>query len=209
MAIVTVPFSGFYNSLHDSEIDRALESMFADRDTGTERNEGLESALHIACNFRQVFVNYAAKYVKQFAAEFGVDGLKFESLASPKEYNFSTDVIYATVTKKELTRIYKAVKWADLAALVKSKFTSCDGFHSFYSPDLAEWGPINEWDHNQYGTLLECFANANAEFDQYAEYSLCEDFSGNGDIERWIGDATPNIQRLYKIQEYLETRKAR
>jgi len=212
MALVTLPFSGFYNSLHDSEIDSTIEQMFSDRDTGCERNEGLESALFVKCDFRQVHENYARAYAEAFGQEFEVAGLKFESMSSPKYYNFETDRIFATVTKKELARIYRKVSRADLAALVAEKFTSRSGFISFYPADLAEWGPVNTWDHNQYGTLLEALARQESrtgEFDQYAEHSLCEDFRGNGHLDSWIAEATPGIERLYKVHDYLETRAAR
>lgn len=212
MALVTLPFSGFYQSLHDTVLDDTIERMFTDRDTGCERNEGLESALVVACDFAPVREKYAAAYAVAFGQEFKIDTLKFESLTSPRFYNFETDRVFATVTKKELARIYRATNRDDLTALVKSMFTSRDGFHSFYSGDLAEWGPVNTWDHNQYSALLRCYAVQecnSGEFSQYDEYNLVEDLSGNGHLDNWIAEATPGIERLYKVHDYLETRRAR
>jgi hypothetical protein len=212
MALVTLPFSGFYQSLHDGEIDREIASMFSDRDTGCDRNQGLESALFDKCDFRQVHQAYTQAYAEKFAQEFKVKGLKFESMSSPKEYNFETDRVFALVSKKELTRIYRNLDKSVFADVLKDKFTSCDGFSSFYSNDVKDWGPIASWDHNQYGAILLALAieeSTNGEFDQWAEYNLCESFSGNGDLTRWIEAATPNVERLYKIHDYLETRSGR
>lgn len=133
---VEIPFSGFYCSFHDDNIDRALDSMFSDRAT-----------------------NKAA-----------------------------------------------------LAELARERFTSRDGFISFYDPDVKNWGAFNTWDVNQYGLLLAAYAqqeNYTGDFDQYAEHSLTEDFSGNGWLDNWLCDACPISNRLFRIFDYLESRKER
>jgi hypothetical protein len=87
--------------------------------------------------------------------------MTFESMDSPREYNFSTDRIYGEVPLKvvrELFRRSKAEGHATLTAIIARRFTSRSGFMSFYPSDLAEWlakaGPLAEWDHNQLGTLF-------------------------------------------------------
>ena len=211
MALATLPFSGFYSSIHDGEIDSTIERMFSDRETGCDRNQGLESALIDKCEFREVHQKYAAYYAEAFGAEFKI-ALKFESMTSPKFYNFETDRVFVTVTKKELARVYRATDRAALAALVEQMFTSRDGFSSFYSSDLGDWGPVNTWDHNQHGTLLRCYAVQESncdDFGQMEEHRLVEDMSGNGHLDNWIAEATPGIERLYKVHDYLEARKER
>lgn len=209
---VTVPFSGFYQSLHDASIDGAIEQMFSDRATGTERNEGLEQRLFDKCDFSQVHNSYAKAYTEAFAQAFGLETLKFEKLVSPKEYNFDTDRIFAFIDGAELERLYQKMERQALAELVNEKFTSGPGFHSFYSNDLADWGPVSTWDHNQAGTLLEALADQESmrgDFDSSAEFGLCEDFSGKGWLESWLYEATQGIKRLDKVYEYLQDREAR
>lgn len=211
MILATLPFSGFYDSLHDAEIDQATEQMFSDVETGCHRNEGLESALFNKCDFGAVHVSYATDYAGAFADEFKIQGLKFESLKSPKEYNFSTDVIFVQVPASEVARILAATDGKALADLVTEKFSHRSGFVSFYSPDLADWGPVEKWDHNQVGTLLEAYANQETTdvFDSSAEVALMEKARSNGYIDGWIESATPGIERLYKIHDYLNARMAR
>lgn len=88
-------------------------------------------------------------------------GMTFESMDSPREYNFTTDRVYGLVplkTMREIFRRSKAENHETLAAVVRDTFTSYDGFASFYSPDLDSWlakaGRLQDWDHNELGTLL-------------------------------------------------------
>lgn len=110
----------------------------------------------------------------------------------------------------EFAHVATVENWIPINALKEraaEKFTSRDGFSSFYSPDVEDWGPIDKRDCNQVGTLIEC--EAGTDFDQFKELYLMDDAHGNGNIETWLSDSTSNIQRLYKIHDYLETRAHR
>ena len=209
--LTTVPFSGFYDSLHSSEVDQAIEQMFSD-DSG-EPNEGLSEVLQRQCDYRQVFTRYAKSYVEAFAAEFKLTSLAFDELNSPSEYNFTTDRVFANISLDDARRIYSETSAAALAQLAHDKFTSRDGFASFYDADVSTWGALETWDHNQVGVLLQAYAKEQASgadgFDQWAEYNLMEGAYNNGYLDNWISDATPDIDRLYKIHDYLQKRDAR
>ena len=97
-----------------------------------------------------------------------------------------------------------------LEATARDMFTSRDGFSSFYSPDVSEWGDVSEWDHNQIGCLIAAYvAQQNPDFDQYAEFDLMESARCNSGFDSWIGTNTPTIDRLYKVYDYLEQRAER
>lgn len=204
--LTTVPFSGFYESLHDSEIDWTMEQMFTD-DSGDQIYPGLDELLWRDCDFRKVHLAYAQDYVEQFAREFNLKTLEWESMVSPREYNFTTDSLFAEISTEEFLDLLDTVDNDAFHALAKQNFTSRDGFMSWYSPDIGTWGPPELWDHNQVGTLLA--AHAGPDFDHYAEHSLMEDARGNGDIDNWVCAATPSIDRLYKVYNYLEARALR
>ncbi len=85
--------------------------------------------------------------------------MTFESMDSPREYNFATDRVYATVPLAVMRLLFKrsaAEKHATLATVIAERFTSCDGFISHYSRHLSDWleKPLADWDHNELGTLL-------------------------------------------------------
>lgn len=83
----------------------------------------------------------------------------FESMDSPREYNFATDRVYADIpvsVMRELFKRSKAEKHATFSAVIKERFTSYDGFSSHYSNHLQDWlsKPLADWDHNELSTLL-------------------------------------------------------
>ena len=206
---IVIPFSGFYESLHDSAIDNAIGQMFSD-DRG-DTNTGLANRLYNQCNFSRVRHEYAKDYTKQFATEFELPSLTFKLLSSPREYNFTTDRIICEVSDDDIDKMLAKTPAELFKKRAVESFTSRDGFHSFYSPDMADWRALAEWDHNQLGCLLEAYVEhtAQTDFDQYAESALMEDANCNGDIDSWIANNTQGIERLYKVYKYLRTRAER
>lgn len=188
--LTTVPFSGFYNSLHDAQLNQALEQMFSA--TGCQVNSRLFNEAFNAVDWGFVHVSYARAYVDAFAEEFGVK-LSFESLRSPKEYNFTTDLVFAEISEDEVRRLFDEADKSLLTAITKEQFTSRPGFISFYSPDWSTWGDVLEWDHNQVGALL--LALVGEEFDQWAEFYLMS--SAYDRIEDWLSEGE-KVQRLQR-----------
>lgn len=199
--LTTIPFSGFYETLHDSNLDQALDNMFSDYDTGCDIDHDLRDKAYDLVNWSAVHQAYAKKYAEQFAYHFKIDSLKFESMQSPKFYNYTTDRIFCTIDESEVRAMLAKVDAADFAKLVKETFTSRDGFISSYSPDLEDWGDVADWDHNQVGTLLQAYVNQvnGSEFDYYAEQALIEDWHGNCVFDELICANADGINDLLEI----------
>jgi hypothetical protein len=216
--LTTVPFSGFYSSLHDSELDICLERLF-DRD-GMGANADLVDAARNVIDWPCVHEAYAAEYVSGLRHEYQIE-LKFESLTSPKYYNFETDRIFAWIDRESLAKIARAVPRAALRKAIKARFTSRSGFISHYEPDLSDWpARLSDWDHNQIGTLLGVYLDQEAAgcgsdgFDAYREYEVMESAFGNGYVENWFfGNENRGyegtLNRLCRLAEYLDARAAR
>ena len=205
--ITTIPFSGFYCTLHESALDDAVEQMFST--DGCVVNHGLFDRAQFECEWRDVMKAYAKEYSEQFSREFNIP-LEFDSMESPKYYNFTTDRIFCRVPLEVCIRLESELPDNALADQAREMFTSRDGFTSFYSADIDEWGDIAEWDHNQIGCLIEAYVlHQNPDFDQYAEYALMEDAQCNGQVWEWIEGNTPSMSRLYKVWNYLNDRAER
>ena len=206
--LTTIPFSGFYYSLHDSALDFAIESIFSD-DNGKKR-DSIFYAAQDATDWRMVQTKCAAEYAAAFAAEFKLP-LQFESMKSPREYNFSTDIIYCTISADDAAWLFDTCDKTLLAKIARETFTSRDGFASFYEPDFTEWGDILTWDHNQLGVLVRAqVADKNPDFDAWAESELMEDAQCNGGIDNWIFESNPEkLNRLAGINIYLNKREGR
>jgi len=123
MTIVSLPFTGFYHGYFDNHFQSYAEGMEL-------TDDDIDSI-----DFNLLRFNYALTYVREVSRHLGVE-LKFDSLYSPKEYNFRSDEIYVKVPD---SLIAEALKTPSLAKFAADWFTSRDGFISFYSPDLDEW----------------------------------------------------------------------
>lgn len=170
----SIPFEGFYYSIWDQELD-SLEEREAEYLAEQETENGIAKELRLetsdfadafywSTDYRSVH-SAVAKSVAgawdELASEsLGFDlGLSFEEMTSPKEYNFETDRVFMSMpraTLAKLMRLSRAEKHERFGAAIRARFTSRDGFISFYSNNLADWlsKPLSSWDHNEVGTLL-------------------------------------------------------
>lgn len=209
MPITTLPFSGFYNTVHDGALDDALESVFQN-DNGDIENPDILQRAQDATVWRIVQNSYAAEYTQCLAVEYNLP-LVFESLKSPREYNFSTDIIYCTIAQEDVNWLFDTCDKNALAKLARETFTSRSGFVSFYSPDFEAWGETETWDHNQIGVLIRAhIADQNPDFDAWAEFDLMENARCNGALENWIFESNQKgLNRLSSVNDYLQTRMER
>lgn len=213
MTICKIPFSGFYETLHDSELTRALEMSLSD-DDGNEYG-GLTCRASMAMRWGAVHQAYARQYFDAFCNEIGIAGARFVEMTSPREYNFETDKIFADIPDEFLQRIRADVAPEHLRRVAAEWFTSRDGFSSFYSPNVGDWGALDEWDHNQKGALLQAWcdeyhaSHESDTFDQWAEYYMMPDWSGSGAADELFGKHCPIMVRLWNVCDYLRTRESR
>ena len=203
--LTTIPFQGFYQSCHDDAIDRAIEYAAEINDNG-DSNPIIASELQRCIDFRKVYEAYAKDYTQALAIFLKVN-LRYDEFSSPREYNFTTDKIFANISDSGFQRLYDSVDKAALADLVADRFTSRDGFISFYSGDIADWPEdITEWDHNQAGTVLELAATEQ----DWQEDEYSHETNSNGDLDNWIDAAMDQRgHRLLRIVGYLRERSYR
>lgn len=162
----TIPFAGFYESIHSDQLDRELQQIFED-DHGNILDEELFNKANDNLDWQKVFLAYTQDYVKSFADCFDLKSLKFQELSSPREYNFTTDLIFCTIDSAEVERLYFECNKDNLNNLITKKFTSRSGFISFYDNSLAAWGSdLSKWDANQVGTLIESSIEYHNYFDE-------------------------------------------
>lgn len=85
--------------------------------------------------------------------------LEFGEMTSPREYNFETDRIFATIplaVVRIMWKLSEAESHATLRRVMEERHSSRSGFISFYSASWADWEskPLPDWDHNELQTLL-------------------------------------------------------
>ena len=209
--IIQIPFSGFYNSIHDEQLDYELNNgLFTDYATGCNNNDNLSNHAYDAMNWRELHLDYSREYAEDFASQFELK-IKFESLSSPREYNFTTDRIFCTIDDSEVMRLWHETKPEIMTNQVKTMFTSYDGFCSHYSSDFNEWGasPL-EYDHNELYCLLLAWVSTNYDAGKLenVEYSFIDYKRGDGFFYELLYKHCNN-KRLFTIHEYLNKRAER
>lgn len=155
--LVKIPFSGFYNSIHDSVIDSALEyesECYADSD---KANDIILDALNVNHydKIREALSKVFVEGVNElFWHEYDINlGLEFESLKSPKFYNYSTDEIYCYVANDKINELVALLdNENDFIKALKDKYQSRDGFIVFDSTLQA----IDNKDYSLFFSDLLC-----------------------------------------------------
>ena len=197
--IVNLPFfPGFYESMLSQTVDSAEERQ-AEYDA--EKEESAEfypetyqpeelrlsasdySEIMLDCmNYRAAYEAMASDYCDAFD-NWAADNLatargsfKFESMDSPREYNFTTDRVYVTVPLAIMESLYRGLDRDKLREMIEERHTSRSGFISFYSNDIDEWEEkeISEFDHNELGTILSAAMAPHIDDNRDFNWQLCE-----------------------------------
>jgi hypothetical protein len=164
----TIPFQGYYgsdiDSFIDSHIEYEIENIKEEYKPDEKQLETIANGF-MSTNVNSFYNNLSKEYAEEFIFllenEIGFKlNASFESLESPKEYNFSTDRIFIELSESKaiefVNYILKNHK-EELEDLIKKRFTSQSGFISFYPNSLEAWGNPIDWDYNQLGTCFEIF----------------------------------------------------
>lgn len=156
MKRIKIPFDGFYESITDSFLDGEIESEVEYRE-----QEKMPAYTDFSFDFKGLASEYVSAFKSYLESEHGLklESLEFESLIMPKEYNFTTDIIYCSVSDEDIQKLYHFAKLPlsqNLQEKINERFKSRDGFASFYEDFVDEWEtkPILEWDHNELSVLF-------------------------------------------------------
>lgn len=167
--LITIPFPGLYETLLDSLLAYEVEQMAQQLDETDDVLAGsgadaIYAALNDAIDWGAAHRAVARAYAEAFAdLASEVAGwplrLVFESMHSPRFYNFETDRVFCEVRLDVLLRMRAETPESVMAAAVADLFRPRSGFIPFYSDDLRDWlaKPMDRWDHNEAGTLLIAF----------------------------------------------------
>lgn len=203
--IISIPFSGFYNSIHSDNIERELyDSEFANY------NERLSELAQQSIDWRALYTDYAKEYVSAFNDEFDLN-LVFDELSSPREYNFTTDRIFCDISPVETQKLFENTNAEFIDKHARAMFTSYDGFNSFYNTDWRTWGQVFTWDHNQLNCLLLAWLEADQDVKNWyeTEAHLMDDYlSCNGGASELLYMHCAD-KRIFNVSDYLNRRAER
>lgn len=178
-----IPFAGFYNTWYSEEIDReqeqyaeSLQEEYPDVSL-QDINDVIFNAANYGEAYKHAAREYVPAYVNWLKQEHDVDiKLTFNTMQSPKEYNFRTDEIFCDISLDDVKKLAKKAGWTRIQESARKLFTSRDGFCSFYSPRPAEWGKLAEWDHNQLYAILCALETEDTSYQCFVSMSDAGDF---------------------------------
>ena len=156
-------FSGFYNSIWQFEHENILIDVNETRqENGLPELENDEN-FDIAYNeYENDVSKELCKVLQENLSDF-VEMIEFENVYSPKTYNFSTNVINCIIkTKPEAIKEFIYKNKGAFSVYLKEKYTSCDGFISYYSYQFSEWA--NNTDNFENLTVNEHMLGAILDF---------------------------------------------
>jgi len=181
----TIPFSGFYETLHAAVVGERLINEYGCDNEEHSKPEwtDIDSCNYDRCSskatseeYKAAEAQYCAEYVKNFSALIGIP-LVYKTMTSPREYNFMTDRIFAEISERDVRMLRLKIDPVAIRKWVEDHFTSRDGFSSFYSGSYDEWLKQDKpFDHNQIGALLAVYAS---QVDAGWEMEVYEDTQGN------------------------------
>ena len=166
--IISIPFSGFYESWHMAYMEDEVEQIAAD--TGLD-----EDKLWDLIDHQRWQAEVALEYSLYLQDQLGFRG-EFKELWSPKFYNFQTDEIRVEASEFTLQAIKtKALQSDGFRDYVLEVCSDRPGFISYIPNRLRDWP--TEWDERLYSIALEFLV---LDEDEDMEDRISEDMGGNG-----------------------------
>lgn len=208
---IELPFMGFYESIHDEKIDDQIldgvayhfeETLFQDLDV--EKAQAISDAMYGAdIDWDELKNEYCEELVNKLASELEFD-FTFSATTSPRFYNFETDRLFVKIPKEEALKVKKEVEtYDDWAETIHNRFTSYDGFFSYFSNDATN----EEWKKEdlaqcQWQVVFEAYFKHNGidynEVETDCAYEIEELDSVNNAIDKVIAKYNETVKETIK-----------
>lgn len=132
---IELPFSGFYESIYDLHIDNTIEYYLYDLEG--EQLEKAQDAFYMMnydATRKAICEHYIQAYNQVFYDEFNIDlNLTFNSLYSPKFYNFETDRLFVNIDPEVFKQVIKLLNDDAIQKTLSEKYKTQSGFIVFES----------------------------------------------------------------------------
>ena len=135
-------FNGFYNTLFEDLIDNAVDNAieYYNEQKGTELN--YDDFNFDFITLQNEISKDAVSKIEEKLNEIGINcSIKYETLVSPKYYNFSNDSINIEINFKKFSQVIEILEqnYDSFAQYIKDNYTSCSGFISSHSSYGSDW----------------------------------------------------------------------
>ena len=134
--------NGFYNTLFEDIIDNATDNAI---ECHNARNNTSLNYDDFDFNFNSIkneICKDAVSKIEDELNEIGINcSIKYETLVSPREYNFSNDSINIEINFKKFSQVIEILEqnFDSFTQYIKDNYTSRDGFISSFSNYSSDW----------------------------------------------------------------------
>ena len=132
---IELPFSGFYVSIYDSHIDNIIEYYLYELEG--EQLEKAQDAFYMMnydATRKAICEHYIQAYNQVFYDEFNIDlNLTFESLTSPKFYNFESDRLFVNIDPEVFKQVINLLDDDTIQKTLSEKYKTQSGYIVFES----------------------------------------------------------------------------
>ena len=135
-------FNGFYNTLFENLIDNAVDDAIEYHNEQNNTNLVYDDFDFDFTTIQNKICKDAVSKIEEKLNEIGINcKIKFETLVSPKYYNFSNDSINIEINFKKFSRVIEILEqnFDSFSQYIKDNYTSRDGFISSYSSYASDW----------------------------------------------------------------------
>ena len=135
-------FNGFYNTLFETIIDNAVDNQIEYYNEQNDTNLSYDNFDFDFISIQNEICKDAVSKVEEKLNEIGINcSIKYETLVSPKYYNFSNDSINIEINFKKFSRVIEILEqnFDSFAQYIKDHYTSCSGFISSHSSYPSDW----------------------------------------------------------------------
>ena len=137
-------FNGFYNTLFENILDNAADNAIEYYNEQNNTSLNYDDFNFDFITLQNEICKDAVLKVEEKLNEIGINcNIKYETLASPREYNFDNDSINIEINFKKFSQVIEILEqnYNLFTQYIKEHYTSCSGFissHSSYSSDWIE-----------------------------------------------------------------------
>ena len=184
-------FNGFYNTDFEPSEDHIIEEPYNFDDYDFEYDTYRIDMAKACCNA-----------IERELKDLGIS-VEYQSIYSPKEYNFKTDSINVKyrLSKNSAKLLNKYLKdnIEAFTSYIHEHCTSRSGFISFFSNDVNDW--FNEYTHNKletsFGTMLD-FYFENEGFTAENLYSACDHINLQSGLKTGVLETIEFVEQYAK-----------
>ena len=135
-------FNGFYNTLFEDLIDNAVDGAIEYHNEQNNTDLVYDDFNFNFDSIMQEICKDAVSKVEDKLNEIGINcTIKYETLVSPREYNFSNDSINIEINFKKFSQVIETLEqnFDSFSQYIKYNYTSYSGFIPSYSSCASDW----------------------------------------------------------------------